>query len=80
MSDGGIAMEDLGQEQVDEGDGVEETVPPGVFNVAAGVEDLGAVKLLGRSLPTWRQASRISGRSSCWAGACWNRRRTLTIR
>src|SRR5437870_4434300 len=29
---------------------------------------------------TWRQASRICGRSSCWAGAFWSRRRMLTIR
>src|SRR4051812_19002726 len=49
LSDGGIAVEDLGQEQGDEGDGVEETVAPSVFDVAAGVEDLGAVELLGRS-------------------------------
>jgi hypothetical protein len=48
--DGGIAVEDLREEQVDEGDGVEETAAPGVLDVAAGVNDLGSVELLGRSV------------------------------
>jgi hypothetical protein len=43
-------VEDLVEEQVDEGDGVEETTAPGVLDVAAGVDDLGAVELLGRGV------------------------------
>jgi hypothetical protein len=50
MIDGGIAMEDLGEEQVDERDGVEQTVAPGVIDLAAGVEDLRSIELLGGGL------------------------------
>jgi hypothetical protein len=50
MSDGGVAVEDLGEEQVDQRDGVEQTLAPGVMDLAASVEDLGSVQLLGGGL------------------------------
>ncbi len=50
MIDGRIAAEDLGEEQVNQGDGIEETAAPGVLDLAAGVDDLGSVELLGRSI------------------------------
>jgi hypothetical protein len=45
--DGRIAVEDLVEEQMDEGHGVEEASTPGVPDLAAGVEDLRPIELLG---------------------------------
>jgi hypothetical protein len=50
MIDGGIAVEDPGQEEVNQRDGVEETLAPGVIDLAAGVKDLRSVQLLGGGL------------------------------
>jgi hypothetical protein len=50
MIDGGIAVVHLGEEQVDERDRVEQTLAPGVVDVAAGVDDLWSVELLGGGL------------------------------
>src|SRR5262249_38398577 len=49
--DGHIAVEDLGEEQVDERHGVQGAVPPGVPDVAAGVEELGAIEWSSRRVP-----------------------------
>jgi hypothetical protein len=55
-------MEDLVEEQVDEGDGVEEAAAPGVLDLAAGVDDLGSVELLGRGvLEPAKDAKALSG-------------------
>ena len=48
--DGGIAAEDLDEEQVDEGDRIEEAGAPGVLDLTAGVDDLGSIELLGRGV------------------------------
>ena len=55
MSDGGIAAKDLVEEQMDDGDGVEEAMAPGVLDLAAGVDDLGSVELLGRAFLSRRR-------------------------
>ena len=47
MIDGGIAVEDLVEEQMDDGDGVQQTSAPRVLDLTAGVQDLGSVELLG---------------------------------
>ncbi len=50
MGQRGVAVEDLEQEQVDDGDGVEQAGSPGVPGDAAGVEDGGAIELGGEVL------------------------------
>jgi len=50
MIDGSIAAKDLVEEQMDDGDGVEEATAPGVLDVASGVDDLGSVELSGGSV------------------------------
>ena len=50
MIDRGIAMQDLGEEQVDDRHGVEQTAAPGVIDLAAGIRDLGSVELFGGGL------------------------------
>jgi hypothetical protein len=48
--DRGIAVQDLGKEQMDDRHGVKQTVAPGVIDLAAGICDLGSVELFGRGL------------------------------
>ena len=50
MIDGGVAVEDLSKEQVDDRHGVKQTPTPGVIDLAAGVYDLGSVELLSGGL------------------------------
>src|ERR1700732_1301295 len=51
MIDRGIAMQDLGKEQVDDRHGVEPTAAPGVIDLAAGICDLGSFELFGGGPP-----------------------------
>jgi hypothetical protein len=50
MMDSGVAVKDSEQKQVDRGDGVQHGGAPGVADLAADVEDRGAVEFLGRVL------------------------------
>jgi hypothetical protein len=50
MIDRRIAVEDLSEEQVHDRHGVEQTLAPGVIDLAAGVENLWSVELLGGSV------------------------------
>ena len=47
MIDGRVAVEDLAEKQVNDGDGVKQTGAPSVADLAAGVEDHRSVELLG---------------------------------
>ena len=50
MLDRGVAVQDLEQEQMNRGDGVQERATPGVSDLAAEVEDGGSVEFSGRVL------------------------------
>jgi hypothetical protein len=51
VGQGGVAVQDLGEKQVDDGDGVQQAVPPGVADGTANVEDGRAVEPAGDVVP-----------------------------